>query len=320
MPLARRDEDALTCREALSPDQGPRGGRSLAAASSASRASTLCARRPSSSSSAPSAAPDPGGAKTGGPSDVGGDARHGGGVRSRTLDPRNPGGWRASRRIHNPQAMAAWSARERTRSLSHHKHACVNPVSPSPTSFGSSPLSTGGLRRRGEGSPSASALTPTVVRRRRPSGELDKADLDRGRHDRRSRGVRRRAAARGGGTPSRESSESRCVSGPQFSSPRAFAAPPSPARIETARESCSARRAQLVAEVLRELGSQEHESTVQLVRAQADALSEAELAGFLARAAWRTAPESWAETDAWKRAEWLLRNLVRWRESAEEGS
>jgi hypothetical protein len=27
------------------------------------------------------------------------------GLRSRTLDRRNPGGWRDSRRIHNPQAM-----------------------------------------------------------------------------------------------------------------------------------------------------------------------------------------------------------------------
>jgi hypothetical protein len=73
-------------------------------------------------------------------------------------------------------------------------------------------------------------------------------------------------------------------------------------------------RAQLVAEVLEELGPQAPAETVELVRVRAEELSEDELAGFLARAAWRTAPESWAGTPARERGEWLLRNLVRWRE------
>ena len=72
--------------------------------------------------------------------------------------------------------------------------------------------------------------------------------------------------------------------------------------------------APLVAEVLRELDPQEHKETVELVRAQAEALSEAELAAFLDRAAWRTAPQSWAQAPARERAEWLLRNLAKWRE------
>ena len=49
-------------------------------------------------------------------------------------------------------------------------------------------------------------------------------------------------------------------------------------------------------------------------------MSEAELDGFLRRAAWRTLPESWADTDPRERAEWLLRNLVKWRELSREGA
>ncbi len=100
---------------------------------------------------------------------------------------------------------------------------------------------------------------------------------------------------------SEEPSESRSIREPVLSPPPALA--PSA----------------LVDAVMGELDGLQDGETLERLRAQAEALSEQELTDFLERAAWRVAPEAWEATRPSDRAEWLRRNIARWRELSRGG-